>query len=49
MNVDKQLIIKALDMLGCALADYHHQWTDEERELYEQSIELLADKYFSYN
>lgn len=54
-NLDMSQRIKlarALDMLGGALADHGHQWTDGERSAYEdamaelKSIELsdLADK-----
>jgi hypothetical protein len=39
---DKQLIIDALDTLACILTDYNHQWTDEERQLYEKAISLLT-------
>lgn len=34
----KALIALALDALGLALADHNHQWTDAERDLYEQAI-----------
>lgn len=32
---------KALDLLGCALADHGHDWGDGEREAYEHAIQLL--------
>ena len=38
---DVRLVIGALDSLGSALADHHHQWSVGEREIYEQSVELL--------
>jgi hypothetical protein len=39
---DKQrrIIIRALDKLGLALTD--HQWTNEERILYEKAIGILT-------
>ena len=39
---DKNIIIKALDKLGVALAEHGHEWAVEERELYERSIALLT-------
>ena len=36
-----EIIIRALDILALALADHHHQWTDEERRLYEEAIAML--------
>lgn len=39
--MNAELIIKTLDTLGVALAGHGHQWSDEERELYEKSISLL--------
>jgi len=39
--MDKQLIIKALNKLALALTDYNHQWTNEERNLYEKAMVLL--------
>lgn len=32
---------KALDLLGCALADHGHDWGDGERRDYEHAIQLL--------
>jgi len=40
--IDKDIIIKALDKLGVALANHGHMWSVEERELYERSIDLLT-------
>lgn len=39
---NKQIITKALDKLGLALADHNHQWTDEERRLYERAMAILT-------
>jgi hypothetical protein len=41
---NNEVITKALDALGLALADHNHQWTNKERELYEKSISLLSVK-----
>jgi hypothetical protein len=41
-NRPTQVITKALDKLGIALADHNHQWTAEERRLYERAIAILA-------
>lgn len=35
-------IVEALDALGLALTNYKHQWTDEERRLYDNAIKLLT-------
>jgi len=37
-----QDIIMALDKLGLALANYSHQWADEERKAYEKAISVLT-------
>jgi hypothetical protein len=37
---DQQLVIGALDSLGCALADHNHQWTEGERAIYEAAVSL---------
>jgi hypothetical protein len=37
----KQIIIDALNKLAIALADHKHQWTNEERRLYERALKLL--------
>ena len=37
-----QIITKALDKLGIALAVHNHQWTAEERRLYEEAIAILT-------
>ena len=33
-----RLLVKGLDMLGLALADANHCWTNEERRAYEQAM-----------
>ncbi|XUX01019.1 MAG: hypothetical protein TUN42_03240 [Dehalogenimonas sp.] len=38
----KSLVIDALNALGVALADHGHQWTNDERELYEKAVALLT-------
>jgi len=39
---DLLLIQGALDSLGVALADHRHQWTNGEREIYEQATSKLT-------
>lgn len=39
---DFLLIQGALDSLGVALADHHHEWTDGEREIYDQATILIS-------
>lgn len=39
---DFLLIQGALDSLGVALADHHHQWSEGEREIYEQSVIIIS-------
>jgi len=39
---DVQTIITALDKLAVTLTTYEHQWTDEERNLYEKAIAILT-------
>ena len=41
-NEDAALVAGALDTLGVLLADHHHQWTEGEREIYEQAILLVT-------
>lgn len=43
-SVQRQSILGMLDMLGCALADHKHTWTDGERASYEQTLETLTGK-----
>ena len=35
-------IVNALDALALALTNHDHQWTDEERSLYEKAISILT-------
>lgn len=37
------IIVKALDALGYALAEHGHVWTNEERSLYERAISFCGD------
>ena len=39
---DKKIVIKALNELALALTDHSHQWTNEERKLYERAIYILT-------
>jgi len=39
---NKQVIIRALDKLALALTDHNHQWTNEERRLYEKAIRIFT-------
>jgi len=39
---NKQTIIRALDKLALALTDHNHQWTDDERGLYEEASGILT-------
>ncbi len=32
----------ALDLMGKALADHQHQWTNEERSRYEKAVKILS-------
>lgn len=36
--IKRNIILKALDVLGLALVDHNHQWTPEERQLYEKAV-----------
>lgn len=38
---DLYLFEGALNSLGVALIDYNHQWSDGERTIYEQAIEII--------
>jgi hypothetical protein len=38
----KKIIVKALNALALALTDHSHQWTNEERHLYEKAIAILT-------
>lgn len=37
----RKSIFRALDLLGSALADHGHEWTDEERQAYEDAFREL--------
>ena len=39
---DFLLIQGALDSLGVALAGYHHQWSEGEREIYDQAVTIIS-------
>ncbi len=39
---EAQVIVNALDKLGVALSAHNHEWTDEERLLYEEAIGTLT-------
>jgi len=41
-KTQQQIIVKALDKLALALSDHEHQWTTEERSLYEKAIASLT-------
>lgn len=36
-----EIILKALDALGLALANHNHVWTSEERDLYEKAVKCI--------
>lgn len=36
------VILDCIDMLGSALADHDHQWTNEERKAYERAITVVG-------
>jgi hypothetical protein len=42
-NLDKNLILGALDSLAVALINYDHTWTEGELAIYDQSRELLGE------
>ena len=39
------LVVGALDSLGCIAADHKHQWSDGEKAIYEESIKVLWDEW----
>ncbi len=41
---DLAVIVRALDLMGKALADHDHVWTDEERAAYESAVRICEDK-----
>jgi len=43
MNLDDLAMVRgALDSMGVALANHHHQWSVGEREIFDQSHEIIA-------
>jgi len=36
-----RVILSAVDMLAVQLSNHHHQWSNDQRGLYEHSVELL--------
>lgn len=42
MNATNRTALNALDTLGLALAEHHHQWTPGEREAYESVVDELS-------
>lgn len=41
-DTEKSKLTNCLDLLGVALATHGHNWTDEERQAYEEATALLA-------
>ena len=41
MSEHIDLVVGALDSLGVALADHGHEWTEGERAIYEESVQIL--------
>ena len=41
---DKDLVMGALDSLGVALAEHEHEWTEGEKEIYEQAVKLVGGR-----
>lgn len=37
-----EVIKEALDKLALALVDHNHQWTDDERKLYDEAMRMLT-------
>ena len=42
--MDTEKIQLALDTMACALADHNHQWSKEDRFIYESAIAELETK-----
>lgn len=40
-DTEKSKLLNCLDLLGVALATHGHQWTDEERQAYEEAVTML--------
>jgi hypothetical protein len=45
---ERALVVGALDSLGVALADHDHQWTEGERAIYEESLQILWNTVEKY-
>jgi len=43
----RKTVQKALDLLGLALADHSHTWTQEQRSYYEKATLILDVPYSS--
>lgn len=43
--LNDSLLLGALDSLGVALTEHHHQWTDGERAIYEEAVRILTDRH----
>lgn len=41
-DTEKSKLLNCLDLLGVALATHGHQWTDEERQAYEEATSILT-------
>jgi hypothetical protein len=41
LTSERQILLEALDTLGVALADKDHQWTFEQRHLYERAVRIV--------
>ena len=39
---DKEKVLLALDTLAVALVDHDHNWSSEERSLYEEAVKALS-------
>ncbi len=37
----RELVVKALDALALALTNHNHEWTNNERKLYEKAIKAI--------
>lgn len=42
---DRDLILGALDSLAIALTEHEHEWTEGEREIYEQAVAALKERW----
>lgn len=39
---NREAVILALDTLACALTNYNHAWSEEDRHIYEQALISLG-------